>query len=1013
MTKRGIVLLVFAFFLLVFIGNISAANCVNRDTINSTGCTCNGIQRTSGYCCYYDPAAGNITWQSTDYCGYTKYSPHEEYILTSKDEYTWDAMSGLQRDWVANNYDFLILDSGLEYKVDWYKPRNPTALVIQYRLDMSIPDFLDTVTKGVLGSECTQYTGAYSNFYQNLQNYATAHGYNLEDAFLHASENTAITIRGQSYIVPGCDNTTRNINCRIGGYLPGFCNRWLFNYKSNLTRAFFAYEWNRMTNNNPYATNNFDGIFLDEHPLFANHAPIVTSGGKVLEYNNLSFSADSWAADPPSESYPLENQMYSDLVGLMQVEKNAMGPGKYLIPNHAIYGARNPGISQSIAADGGFLEFNIDPGITIGYRTSTPNARHEDIGSIADMSKYLYNNGKIVIFVTMQRPADGSDVIPGGYTAGSYSSTSDRVKVYELGYYYSLKDVANKYAYFNTLGDWSYNGMVNSKAGAQNVDIGRATGDYYVYQNGTDPNGHYYQIWARDFGNALVLFRPWEHGYTNFGDATAVTANLSQMMTPIHSDGSQMAPVNRFTLRNSEAVILLKQVVGYPDVEGVQCNDGTNWVNCNSLLYNSKITQVRANCTDDGSVSSSTFSLMNSEDNTYFFNAGYTSHVGSQYVYDVNPDLTIRDSGNFILNVACTDNQAHVTNDQTSWTIPWGTLSATHNLPLNNSGFNNGSAFVFQTTLTCTGGECGNISATLDPTFGNQGATEVSFWPEIINNQKMASRYLMNNEVGILRNITFPGIQVRANSNISAAIYADNGGVPGNKIADALNVYRSAADQKLNLVFNFSGASLTANTYYWFALGVQIDPASPNKVWWYETALTGSTVVSDGIPVSSNSFGTPTSTSLQYKRGYAYYDIDASYKTVVPMNSGSPFYTTSANPNNQSCLNLGDGNSCVTSWNVVANGQNNNYTFYTIYNPVYSGVTGIQSPHVKIFIGQGGKSADANKDGRIDVVDLAIVIYNQGRKSTDANWGNYQHLDLDNDNNIDLDDAGIVMANII
>ncbi len=60
-----------------------------------------------------------------------------------------------------------------------------------------------------------------------------------------------------------------------------------------------------------------------------------------------------------------------------------------------------------------------------------------------------------------------------------------------------------------------------------------------------------------------------------------------------------------------------------------------------------------------------------------------------------------------------------------------------------------------------------------------------------------------------------------------------------------------------------------------------------------------------------------------------------------------------------------------------------------------------------------GASPDVNGDGKVNVIDLAIVIYNQGHKSTDGNWNNYDHLDLDSDNAVDFDDVKIVMSSII
>lgn len=56
----------------------------------------------------------------------------------------------------------------------------------------------------------------------------------------------------------------------------------------------------------------------------------------------------------------------------------------------------------------------------------------------------------------------------------------------------------------------------------------------------------------------------------------------------------------------------------------------------------------------------------------------------------------------------------------------------------------------------------------------------------------------------------------------------------------------------------------------------------------------------------------------------------------------------------------------------------------------------------------GGVNYDVNLDGSINIKDLAIVIFNQGRSAS----GGYAHLDLDSDGNIDWDDAKIIIHNM-
>ncbi len=71
-------------------------------------------------------------------------------------------------------------------------------------------------------------------------------------------------------------------------------------------------------------------------------------------------------------------------------------------------------------------------------------------------------------------------------------------------------------------------------------------------------------------------------------------------------------------------------------------------------------------------------------------------------------------------------------------------------------------------------------------------------------------------------------------------------------------------------------------------------------------------------------------------------------KGMIPMNSGSPFYTTSQNPvngSNQSCLNsLVPGQTCNSTWNVTTNGTiGQTWAFFCGYNGSENGIDTLRS----------------------------------------------------------------------
>ncbi|MEK6918081.1 MAG: NosD domain-containing protein [Nanoarchaeota archaeon] len=57
-------------------------------------------------------------------------------------------------------------------------------------------------------------------------------------------------------------------------------------------------------------------------------------------------------------------------------------------------------------------------------------------------------------------------------------------------------------------------------------------------------------------------------------------------------------------------------------------------------------------------------------------------------------------------------------------------------------------------------------------------------------------------------------------------------------------------------------------------------------------------------------------------------------------------------------------------------------------------------------------SPDVNSDGKVNVIDLVLVIRWQGRNSGNVDWNNYRHLDVNNDNVTSMLDVNAVMVNM-
>ena len=501
-------------------------DCVNRELITSS-CLCDGVQRTNGYCCYYSVyPSSNIVYQ-TDKCGYTEVSPHWEHILTFKEEYRWSnnypGYDPAEIGWGAKHYDALI--TGYNDEVKLY---NPFAEIYRYRLDLSIINDMP-------GS-------IYEEIYNDMILFAQQNGYNLEDIFLHFSEDTTVFLDFRTkpdvqVVIPGCP-MTKTEACRVQTSVWDNA-RWAINPDSVLAKNFYAYEWNLMTSELTPGGNVFDGLFLDEHPFFPSGSTSIISGGGLLEYGGITWGNSGFG-----------NLYYPSVDSFLLAQNNGMSPEKKLIPNHAEYCTRSEAMSQSFSADGAWFEFMLDP-----------NRQRIGVVEMWDKARQLMDSGKIVVYSTRQKGAgnpDGMNYYPAGYTSGSYASPGARAQIMELAMYYLGKDRENKLAYFDILGAWTVP-YVQSWTYAQEVDIGIAVGDYYIFQTGTDPAGNGYTIYARDFEKAIVLVRPkgnWNQDI--FGDSTAVNVNLGGNYYIVYADGSiSVNPVATINLRNSEGSILL------------------------------------------------------------------------------------------------------------------------------------------------------------------------------------------------------------------------------------------------------------------------------------------------------------------------------------------------------------------------------------------------------------------------------------------------------------------------
>jgi hypothetical protein len=152
------------------------------------------------------------------------------------------------------------------------------------------------------------------------------------------------------------------------------------------------------------------------------------------------------------------------------------------------------------------------------------------------------------------------------FTAGGYGSQGERAKMWELASYYMVVPRAPDKLLLDLQAAWKVS-FSSVWLKAQEVNIGHPRGPRRRYREGTDPTGRKYRVWRRDFDRAMVLVRPvlgWDE--QRHDDSTAVTVPLPDTgeWRPLRPDGTLGEPVVSVTLRNPEAVILVRNAPPAP-----------------------------------------------------------------------------------------------------------------------------------------------------------------------------------------------------------------------------------------------------------------------------------------------------------------------------------------------------------------------------------------------------------------------------------------------------------------
>ncbi len=237
------------------------------------------------------------------------------------------------------------------------------------------------------------------------------------------------------------------------------------------------------------------------------------------------------------------------------------------------------------------------------------------------------------------------------------------------------------------------------------VEINMSAGASYVIETGNLANGA---------DTYMFLYGPNGNLFAYNDDVDSGIIISSKIEWTANESGLHYLKVRDYDTGASGGTYDISATYG-PSINNMLCHNGTGWTSCSNILYGTNFSSVKANCTYPAGIKNVTFSLLNVDDNNYFFTEEqYTSNTTDFYEYDMG-DIDVDDSGEWNIIVECTASDGTSTNYTESWGIEWGKLSTYLIEPTDSINMLKYNLTNISTGVTCTGGECQDITATLDP----------------------------------------------------------------------------------------------------------------------------------------------------------------------------------------------------------------------------------------------------------------------------------------------------------
>lgn len=431
---------------------------------------------------------------------------------------TYSMTDNTGADFVGRHYDIAINPSGNAYQI--IKSADPEIKCLRY------------IT-------ISTYRG---DDYDLLQSFCSANNYNYDSMFVWSTAHNCI-----ESVAPAGQPCQGNVTCTDNGQQLEYCGWNSFRMAPDFRRPevweFSIYKYLN------YMGDSFDGVMEDEaifyyHPNWNYYSTMMVfplspgKWGSGSASNTNGWSGYSHDAIRDSLMYLKQN------VWLPMMMDSLHAHDKLRFANPAAYGVIGSDVIEDIALTG--------TGVLLGegmHLRPLGGAWNNEAWDIMD---YVSETDGYAIVWTEIMSNDSLSL-------GSWS----RCQMERLAWFYMKADIEHFYLLItgNEIwlrpNDYMAGDSLYKWTPAIEYDIGQPNGANYAAQSGTDPAGQSYTLYARDFSDGIVLYRPALGG--NYGENTAVSFGLGGEYRELRADGTLGTPVTMAVIRNCDGKIYVPE----------------------------------------------------------------------------------------------------------------------------------------------------------------------------------------------------------------------------------------------------------------------------------------------------------------------------------------------------------------------------------------------------------------------------------------------------------------------